>query len=665
MTCGVFKEMRAGATGAKEAEQEALEELEFELLAAAASTTTVADDATITAVKMKLNSFCKDSPRLRSQIQALVLSMNRLLGEAYAFATFHILHLHDCGMYPAIDRNFFYRCLVAVSANNSRPATLGPELVNSRDVYHALRPLQGPGSQPVNTVGYAQVLADLSIVMATMAGNHLWENLEKRIFNYLKMKYPGQLMGDPLRKKVVEALVRKPLVCTADLFQLSPSVPPDSAAAERLRHARAVADELRVLLPLPSGDHYQTRAHLIIPLYIKMLQEIEEARAAAAATNLTTGKTVRGRVLPGTKLFTLLPQKAGFTISHIPISSMTLLDLLKRASLSSHRGDGRDEDHGALWRKHFAVNRVETRRRLFGNRIVTDGCAVSVMMQEMVPLIASYRQPLSDAELARARATSGGTVVGVDPGVTDVATVATLEGETRRYSSARYYERSKINLSNHRTRKWNAEKRERVEGLPSARTASIAEYADFVQRYLVLLPELLQHRATKGYRNMRFLRYVHRQESIHEICEVIAPREGGLVVVGFGDWRGVGTTPIRRRCSGPLQDIKKHLQKQAHVRLVIIDEYLTSRGCHGCLNRLTNMRAAPHTHGPGKERVQGATTQVHKVLHCRPSSQAAARSCCGTTWNRDVNASKNILLLTMLRLKGYQRPPELSRGHQQ
>ncbi|PNH07008.1 hypothetical protein TSOC_006575 [Tetrabaena socialis] len=276
---------------------------------------------------------------------------------------------------------------------------------------------------------------------------------------------------------------------------------------------------------------------------------------------------------------------------------MTLLDLLKRASLSSHSGDGRDEDHGALWRKHFAVNRVETRRRLFGNRIVTDGCAVSVMMQEMVPLIASYRQPLSDAELARARATSGGTVVGVDPGVTDVATVATLEGETRRYSSARYYERSKINLSNHRTRKWNAEKRERVEGLPSARTASIAEYADFVQRYLVLLPELLQHRATKGYRNMRFLRYVHRQESIHEICEVIAPREGGLVV-----------------------DIKKHLQKQAHVRLVIIDEYLTSRGCHGC---------------------------------------------CGTTWNRDVNASKNILLLTMLRLKGYQRPPELSRGHQQ
>ncbi|PNH12538.1 hypothetical protein TSOC_000503 [Tetrabaena socialis] len=617
MTCGVFKEMRAGATGAKEAEQEALEELEFELLAAAASTTTVADDATITAVKMKLNSFCKDSPRLRSQIQALVLSMNRLLGEAYAFATFHILHLHDCGMYPAIDRNFFYRCLVAVSANNSRPATLGPELVNSRDVYHALRPLQGPGSQPVNTVGYAQVLADLSIVMATMAGNHLWENLEKRIFNYLKMKYPGQLMGTPLRRKVVEALVRKPLASTADLFQLSPSVPPDSAAAERLRRARVVADELRVLMPLPNGDHDRTRAHLTLPLYIKMLLEIEEARAAAAAAaaDLSEAKTTRGRVSPGTKLFTLLPQKAGFTISHIPISSMTMMDLLKRTGLSSHKHDGRHEDSGALWRKHFAVNRVETRRRLFGNRIVTDGCAVSVVMREMAPLIASCPQPLSDEELARLLATSGGTTVGVDPGVTDVATIATLDGRTRRYSSARYYERSKINLSNRRTRKWNAETQGLVEGLPSARTASIEEYAGFVQRYLVVLPELLQHRAAKGYRNMRFLRYVHRQESIHEICEVIAPREGGLVVVGFGDWRGVGTTPIRRRCSGPLQDIKKHLQKQAHVRLVIIDEYLTSRGCHGCLNRLTNMRAAPHTHGPGKERVQGATTQT-RTAHC-------------------------------------------------
>ncbi|PNG99503.1 hypothetical protein TSOC_014715 [Tetrabaena socialis] len=572
--------MRGGF--AKEAGQDALEEEEEELELLAA----------VTVVKMKLNSFCKDSPQLRSQIQVLVLNMNRLLGEAYAFATFHILHmhLHDCDTYPTIDRNFFYRCLVAVSTNNSRPDTLGIDLVASRDVYSALRPLQGPGSKPVNTVGYAQVLADLSIVMATMAGNHLWENLEKRIFNYLKMKYPGQLMGTPLRRKVVEALVRKPLASTADLFQLSPSVPPDSAAAERLRRARVVADELRVLMPLPNGDHDRTRAHLTLPLYIKMLLEIEEARAAAAAAaaDLSEAKTTRGRVSPGTKLFTLLPQKAGFTISHIPISSMTMMDLLKRTGLSSHKHDGRHEDSGALWRKHFAVNRVETRRR--------------------------------------------------------------------------YYERSKINLSNRRTRKWNAETQGLVEGLPSARTASIEEYAGFVQRYLVVLPELLQHRAAKGYRNMRFLRYVHRQESIHEICEVIAPREGGLTVVGFGDWRGVGTTPIRRRCSGPLQDIKKHLQKQAHVRLVIIDEYLTSRGCHGCLNRLTNMRAAPHSHGPGKDRMQGATAQVHKVLHCRPSSQAAARSCCGTTWNRDVNASKNILMLTMLRLKGYQRPPELSRG---
>ncbi len=55
---------------------------------------------------MKLATFCK-TKRLQCAIDALVMKMNRLLGEGYAFANFHILrmlHAADASL-PPMDRN--------------------------------------------------------------------------------------------------------------------------------------------------------------------------------------------------------------------------------------------------------------------------------------------------------------------------------------------------------------------------------------------------------------------------------------------------------------------------------------------------------------------------------------------------------------------------------
>ncbi len=62
-------------------------------------------------VKMKLATFCKN-PGLHKSIDRLVLDMNRLLGEAYAFANYHVIRVlratgADATM-PRMDRNFFY-----------------------------------------------------------------------------------------------------------------------------------------------------------------------------------------------------------------------------------------------------------------------------------------------------------------------------------------------------------------------------------------------------------------------------------------------------------------------------------------------------------------------------------------------------------------------------
>jgi hypothetical protein len=55
-------------------------------------------------------------------------------------------------------------------------------------------------------------------------------------------------------------------------------------------------------------------------------------------------------------------------------------------------------------------------------------------------------------------------------------------------------------------------------------------------------------------------------------------------------------------------------------------------------------------------------SRVHKVLHCQPSdARAATARGTETTWNRDVNASRNILMLFECEILGLERPQAFQR----
>jgi hypothetical protein len=225
----------------------------------------------------------------------------------------------------------------------------------------------------------------------------------------------------------------------------------------------------------------------------------------------------------------------------------------------------------------------------------------------------------------------------VDPGFTDVVVTADIKGRVQSYSSARYYEKAHYNTSRRRTAAWDAQTAASVrslEGVPDD-TASLSALERHA--YLAVLPGLLRHRAERGYRDMRFLRYVGKKRAVDEICELVAPKGPGVKVVGFGDWSGGHGTPIKRRCAGPLQEIKLQLRRREDVRFLSVHETNTSRKCHGCFHRLNNMRAVhtkvrsvrdpqtgarvldPATGKPTKA-TSRQRTKIHKVLHCMKSS---------------------------------------------
>jgi hypothetical protein len=68
------------------------------------------------------------------------------------------------------------------------------------------------------------------------------------------------------------------------------------------------------------------------------------------------------------------------------------------------------------------------------------------------------------------------------------------------------------------------------------------------------------------------------------------------------------------------------------------------------------MRAVATTY----KRVSGSwdakKARIHKVLHCSSSANNGGSPRCGTTWNRDVNASLNILRLGVLDVFDIARP---------
>lgn len=650
-------------------------------------------------VKMKLNSFCGDR-RLVGKINQVVLDGNVLLGEAYAFANFHIRRLLDDHIngrvalsltvkadvdgsdfivasieplakrpIPAVGRQFFYRCLLAVSNSKCRPETLGDDFKASIKAFDALRP---PGQEKVNIEQLNALVADLSITMATMASNHLWMNLERRLHAFVKTKYPA-LKGQ--WKKVVDLVAKRPKASVDDLL------PGGTKCRVKAEMARDAVIQLRGIMTLHSTKRFASQAHLTLPLYFHMLRH-EEERAQkyqhVEEAIMTTPASSEGKQRCATRrrhrLFTLLPSKAGFTISHVPISSMLMLKMLKAVKLEDSKtipGDGRTVDALEFWRKHFNVNAVETRKRRFGGSIVTDGCGVSIVMKRHCRLVATVKETPSRADLQAAFAlTRGVRIVGVDPGYHDVVTFRVFQGgveaqRSENYSSARYYEKAKFNLSRRRTNKWNSETMALTKALPCATTASAVGMDHYVKAYLVALRPLTLHRHAKGYRNMRFLRYVHKRRAIEEICDAIAPprRDGGaaLTLVGFGDWKagGNGSSPISRRTSGPLEEIKLALAGRDDVKLILLDEYKTSVTCNCCGGSLVNMRAKTTDRKTGATRVNAS--RIHRTLHCKSRTCCQAPGHIGTTWNRDVNASRNMLELMMCVVNGWPRPLELQR----
>ena len=342
----------------------------------------IGSNTTKVTVRQKFNSICPD-PRLRAKVESMVERCTIIVAEAYALANFHLLRLlrahHD--HMPHIDDSFYYQCLSAVSVMNTRDTTIKPDLRESMTQFNRLRP---HGEDKIDARDLMDLLPDLRIVMATAAKNHLWTNLSGRTRRWLTLRYPRL---KKLHGAIVAAVFLAPTkpLSDFDAFNVVDGLTPSNIMLRE--KARTVAAELRNLCPLRRAKHIDGRSHELIPMYWRLFQDAEqhfsERRAAASA-----GQQLKRTPM---KRFSILPTKAGFTASYIPISTRTMLSLVSKLKnrdgspaqhLTSNVQNIPEEEADQIWRTWFNVNAVETTTRTFGHRILTDGCGCSVVMDK-------------------------------------------------------------------------------------------------------------------------------------------------------------------------------------------------------------------------------------------------------------------------------------------
>ena len=580
-------------------------------------------ETSFSAVKATLNSFCQEpyfTDGIKDVLETILKEVNKTIAEAYVLANIHVTRLcSEAKAVPHLTHQFYYGCLSAVSQGaKARKAIEDAELAASVELYDSWKPdgYVKPDSRNLSS-GWHQ---NASMQMETNTQNSVSAAFYGRFRRYLKARY---VMDGRQAYKALKDI-------NAEAYD-----GPDEVV---LRY--------REMMPPRAVRLLDKAPHLLMPLQYKFLTFLE-----AKVLSTTTDEQKKGL-----KLFSLLPTKNGFTCSHLKICANSLSGLLRRAGVQFLPTDGADFRKAApdIWRYYFHVDKYETDNRKFAGEILTDGKAVSILMRK--PKVTASEALAPKLEEFDER-------WGLDPGRRDLFCATNERGSTISWSTRRFYEEAKYKYTAKKVKLWHSQDPvvlEAVRNMPSKKTADLEAWKGYVQFMLPRLDMLVSWSMRRKLRDLKFTRYVMAHRKLDELCFELTARAGSRTLIGFGDWSNRDQAGIIKRApAGPVKRLEHRLKQYATV--VPIDEFRTSKLHHTCLQQMHNQHSIKRCKGTVRRRGrwrdgEDQTVRVHGVLFCRN------RSCNGMTMNRDVNASRNILVLLKHMAEGRPRPQPLSRS---
>ena len=439
------------------------------------------------------------------------------------------------------------------------------------------------------------LINNLNRQQLTMTENHLKLNFYKRFHKYLELR-----TGET-RKGVIYHWLK-------DIY------------SEEYKDKNYFIQSIRQWLKYPpTEENIKKHSSHFVKIYYKILQTFEKYPYTK-----------------GIRLFNLLPTKNSFTLSTIEICSSCLKDIIGYFTKKPIKDF--DENKSVYWYELFHIEKYETSTRKFANTIYTDG-KVAVVRLRKPKKVATKPKDVHKIKYEQ--------YVGIDPGVRSLQTSCNDVGRVLETTTASYRHDCKMKYACKKREMWYKkwEQYEMWRNIPSFKTSNLQKMTNYFNYTYPHLHTIFRFHLYKNFRGLSFRSYCRGKATMNQICKSIT--ENKKTLVGFGDFSQQHGL-VKKHPTAPIQKFKNELKK--HCDVVDIDEWGTSKTCNKCHHPIELYKNKVI-----RKKRDGTTTKarmcyINSVIRCKFNECSL---CC---MDRDINASKNILLLLQLQKADKKRP---------
>jgi hypothetical protein len=576
-------------------------------------------------IKMKLNSFIKNE-EFKNLLFVNITNINNIKYEAFNFINLHFLRCLEYNLdLPDFNQDLFYNCISIISKTYKQKEQVSKNIELQNTYSEHYKSLCPPNHiKPFRDYSGA-LINNVTKEMKTVCDNHIILNFNKRLLRYIQLKYN-------IHKKQALWLI-------------------NNIYDEKLYYTLSkVEDEIKNFIVFkPTEEIIKANIHHFITLLYKIQKYFDTLN-------------------PNTKhlrKFTILPTKSSFIHSYVTCCSSCVKDILKSSDNQKLKKIAKD-DNDVMWSKLFNIKCVETTNKKFNKIVSTDGYGVSITLYKSLKVEdkeinvngkiicdcghtvskGGYKKHLLSQKHLKYKNTTSVEVninnekyryVGLDPGVSYIYTAVDDKNKFIRCSNTCYRKESKITKSikwNKNQLKKNPSIQRTINELKTYKTSSLEEYKNAVKHNFMYYNELTTFYNIKPYKKWKFTTYCLMKKAINKMCKTIC--DDKKTIVGFGDWsqqQGI----IKKHPSAPNKKLREALKRYRDcISLISINEYRTSKECSLCHNEVKKLNLITKIKNKNEERVYYKLKECHQVVRCSNNE-------CSKCWQRDYNASKNII----------------------
>ena len=596
-------------------------------------------------------------------IEDAVVRTNKIVINTYQFIKLYLIHLFELDQpFPIIDKHFVMTCMSIVShckkTKTPKSETLKLKEVLTEFFHDHFEQWNGVR---INAELLTKVLDPEAGKMITNIENLIKSQYFNRVRQFINFEFNVKETIQNIEKNSGKTAEEKKLEKSNlysevknykfDVFNVT-NKPKESD----VKHHKDI-DELKLLI-VPKKDKF-VKDNL---LYDLKSNPMDYLRCLIALNQLFEHGGYKG--------FHAFPLRSDIKPKYITIETAALIDLLVPArtkingklktQMKSNVNQSKDiwfyffeTRHGAFKKKGYS----------FHSQIQTDGVGVSIIFSK--PKVKTPKIPKSEEEpefyyLEDVNVPQNKKIVGIDPGKSDIIYCIDENRETFRYTANQ--RRFETGAKKYRKYMYENKKRQVINGKTviehetqlgktGSKTCDLEKFQEYIMNKTDVNDQLFEYYRLSKTRKFKLNRYFNTERSESNMVNNFKKKYGSpdQTIIAFGDH-----TQGQRQMRGlePTKDIgMRRLLRKHGYGVYLVNEFRTSKLCHKCK---CDTEKFQHEFSK-KPKTFGMSLLVHGLIRCKNGK-------CGIKWNRDYNASLNILEIAWSLVEGKGRPREFCRN---